>query len=174
MAEGSPIVFEEVYERYRGCIFAVCLRMLHNVDDAQEACQETFLKALQHLPTYRAENLQGWLYTIAKHEALNRIRDRRPHVSLDEPEYSEDGGTYFHEIGVPNHELEISLIQMDLARGLRRVTPGNRRALLMLMEGFSYAEIAQVVGASLCAVKTRIWHGRENMRKALPEYARAQ
>jgi RNA polymerase sigma-70 factor, ECF subfamily len=174
MAQGSPIVFEEMYTRYQGGIFAICLRMLRNVDDAQEACQETFLKAWQHLGTFREENLQGWLRTIAKHESLNRIRDRRPAISLDEPRYDEEGSASFREIAVSNHALEVALIQMDLARGLRGTTTANRQAIVLRMQGLSYAEIAQVLGASLCAIKTRIWHGREHMRKALPEYSHAE
>src|SRR5580692_619055 len=89
---GEVSAFEELVNRYERRIFRLAMNITQNREDAQDATQDAFLKAYQHLDSFQGgSRFYTWLVRIAVNEALMRLRRRRPNVvSLDEPTETDD------------------------------------------------------------------------------------
>jgi RNA polymerase sigma-70 factor (ECF subfamily) len=169
------IPFEEIYVQHRKYVYLVCYRVLRNEGDAEEVMQDTFLKVLKYLHTFTGESsITTWLHRIAVNEAIRRKRKSHDDVSLDEAKTGQEGDEHFLEIAAPDHTLEMVLLFVDLERGMRSFPPEQREMLSMRIHDCSYAEIAEVMGASLAAVRANIHKGRKALRKTLsyPRHSR--
>src|SRR3954452_11461840 len=91
-ASGDRVAFAEIYDKYADRLHDFCIGMLRDRDAAADCVQDTFVTAATKLVQLREpERLRPWLYAIARHEALSRIRDRRREMPSDElPETSSD------------------------------------------------------------------------------------
>jgi RNA polymerase sigma-70 factor (ECF subfamily) len=152
--DGDVDAFEELVRRYQSRIYRVALRMLGSRADAQDAVQETFVRAWQALPRFRHESaLSTWLYRIVTRRALDKIARRRTTGTLDEVDL---------EAGPdPVQATE----QQERLRAVRKAIanlPPEQRAALVLreFEGLSYQEVAHVLGTGVPAIKTRIHRAR--------------
>ncbi len=84
---GDVDAFEELVRRYQTSIYRVALRMLGSRADAQDAVQETFVRAWRALPRFRHDSaISTWLYRIVTRRALDKIATRRSTGTLDEVE----------------------------------------------------------------------------------------
>jgi RNA polymerase sigma-70 factor, ECF subfamily len=151
---GDVDAFEELVRRYQTSIYRVALRMLGSRADAQDAVQETFVRAWRALPRFRHDSaISTWLYRIVTRRALDRIASRRSTGTLDEVE-GEAGPD-------PAQAAEQQERLRAIKRAIAKLPPDQRAALVLReFEGLSYEEVAQVLGASLPAVKTRIHRAR--------------
>ena len=78
-ATGDERAFATIYQRYHQDLYRFCLAILGNPEDAQDALQNTMVKALRALPGERREiQLKPWLYRIAHNESIDLLRRRRP------------------------------------------------------------------------------------------------
>jgi RNA polymerase sigma-70 factor, ECF subfamily len=148
--------FDEVVERYQNPLRRFLYGLVHDHELASDLCQETFLSAYRALPRLTGElDLDAWLYTIALNQARTVLRRRRilrwvPFVSAS------------HERAAPGPDLATRVVVRDELQGILARLPVDQRACLLLhADGFRYAEIAQILGCSLPAVKLRIFRGRE-------------
>jgi RNA polymerase sigma-70 factor, ECF subfamily len=151
---GDVDAFEELVRRYQTSLYRVALRMLGSRADAQDAVQETFVRAWRALPRFRHDSaISTWLYRIVTRRALDRIASRRSTGTLDEVEV--EAGP--DPAQAAEHQERLRAIRRAIA-----TLPPDQRAALVLreFEGLSYQEVAQVVGASVPAVKTRIHRAR--------------
>jgi RNA polymerase sigma-70 factor (ECF subfamily) len=140
--------------RYQTSIYRVALRMLGSRADAQDAVQETFVRAWRALPRFRHDSaISTWLYRIVTRRALDRIASRRSTGTLDEVEV--EAGP--DPAQAAEHQERLRAIR----RAIAKLPPDQRAALVLReFEGLSYQEVAQVLGASVPAVKTRIHRAR--------------
>jgi len=155
-----PLNLELVYEKYSPTIYAFLLRMLRNESDAGDALQETFIQAWKQLDRFQAGRgtICGWLLTIARTRALDRLRAARTR------------GRYEAAAGVSLHEHEsMSLLALDAGRAktaLTRIPPQQRQVLeLAYFEDLSHSEIALKLALPLGTVKTRISLGMRKLRE---------
>ena len=151
---GDVDAFEELVRRYQTSIYRVALRMLGSRADAQDAVQETFVRAWRALPRFRHDSaISTWLYRIVTRRALDKIASRRSTGTLDEVEV---------EAGPDPAQAAEDQERLRAVRLAITKLPPDQRAALVLreFEGLSYQEVAQVVGASVPAMKTRIHHAR--------------
>jgi len=151
---GDVDAFEELVRRYQTSIYRVALRMLGSRADAQDAVQETFVRAWRGLPRFRHESaISTWLYRIVTRRALDRIASRRSTGTLDEVEV--EAGP--DPAQAAEHQERFRAVRQAIAK-----LPPEQRAALVLreFEGLSYQEVAQVLGASVPAIKTRIHRAR--------------
>jgi RNA polymerase sigma-70 factor (ECF subfamily) len=151
---GDVDAFEELVRRYQTSIYRVALRMLGSRADAQDAVQETFVRAWRALPRFRQDSaISTWLYRIVTRRALDKIASRRSTRTLDEVEV---------EAGPdPAQAAEDQERLRAVRRAIAKLPPDQRAALVLReFEGLSYQEVAQVLGASLPAIKTRIHRAR--------------
>jgi RNA polymerase sigma-70 factor (ECF subfamily) len=153
---GDVEAFGELVRTYERRVASVLYRLLDDRRDVEEATQDVFVQAWRNLHRYRRDaQLFTWLYRIAVNEALMRKRKRRPDVQqLDE-----------RVAAAPDPEPGL---QDLLVRELGAL-PFEHRAAVVLrdVEGLSNEEVAQVLGISLAAAKSRIHRGRMQIRAAL-------
>lgn len=180
-AKGKDLfAFEDLVRIHQNKIYALCLQLSGNRDDAQDLAQETFIRAYRSIDTFRSEADFGtWLHRIAVNVWLNLCRKKngRFQVYLDDPYLSDDGGELLREIpaegGDPLQALEEKEFR-SLVRGVLESLSEEHRTVLVLreIEGYSYDEVARMLGCSLGTVKSRLNRAREVMRKKMTEMAR--
>ncbi len=168
--------FVQVVEAYAPRLYRHLLRMLDDPQDAEDALQETFLKAYRHLARFegRAE-LSTWLYRIATNEALMHLRRRRSTPLSLEALSADD--THPEEIlltswqVLPEQALLSAETRQVLEDAVAQLSPALRAVFLLRdVEGFSTRETAEILGLSVDAVKTRLARARLRLREALARY----
>jgi RNA polymerase sigma-70 factor, ECF subfamily len=164
--EGDVEAFAEVVHRYEHRVRAVLLRLLDDERDAEEATQDVFIQAWRNLDRFRGDSaVFTWLYRIAVNEALARKRRRRlPTTVLDEtPE----------RIATPHDAVESDELQSFLAEQIRALEPEYRAPLVLRdVIGLTNQEVADVLGLSLAAAKSRIHRARMQIRRELVRWER--
>ena len=145
--------------------------LLRDEDAAQDAVQESFLRALRHFSGYRGENARAWLLTIVRHAcATARARGRREatFVEFDERQHSEH-----HEAATP----ELFLVRSDASetfhRALETLSVNDREVLILReVEDLSYEDIALAIGAPIGTVMSRLSRARKRMQALVPRESR--
>lgn len=160
---GDNGAFAEIYDRYADRLHDFCVGMLRDFNGAADCVQETFLIAATRLHQLREpEKLRPWLYSIARNEALHRLRDRRRETPSDElPD-------------VPAHDAgpDTLLARNELADLIAEVAGGlsdRDRALLDLLyrHGLDGAELAEALGVSYGNANTMVHRLRRTIERSL-------
>ncbi len=167
--KGDPAAFESLVVKYQHRIYTLCRYLLEDSRDAEDAAQDTFVKAFQGLKGFApAASFYTWLYRIA----VNTCIDRRRKGSV-RAETSAAGGSDFLD-AVPSPALspesayETKQEAEALQAALTRLSEKLRIPLVLKeVEGFSYEEIAAALDISVGTVKSRISRAREELAIAL-------
>lgn len=166
-----PALYREYYPKIVGY-----LRRLVSEAEAEDVAQEAFVKISRSLDGFRGESqLSTWIYRIATNAALDHHRktsSRQTKLTADLPEeddLSSDERALLQDSS-PLHD--IALIRKDMNECIRSLVndlPDNYRVVLMLgdLEGFTNAEIADILGLSLDTVKIRMHRARRHLKKAM-------
>ena len=160
--KGDPQAFSHLVEAYQRPVYNLCYRMLNNAEDAEDAAQETFLRAYKAIKRYdKNRPFATWLLSIAAHYCIDKIRKRRMKiVSMDElPQlYMSDDSPG------PEALVSRSIEQKQVQTLLETLSPTDRAAVVMYYwYDFSYDEIAGSLSLSLSAVKSRLHRARRSM-----------
>jgi RNA polymerase sigma-70 factor (ECF subfamily) len=151
--------FKELYRRYAPRIHAYCYKILDDKEDAEDVFQETFVKFYLGAQQHREmTNLGGYLFRIARNLSLNRIRDRSPAESLEGIEIQAQADRSLEDgelLDLISHAVEMLDLEYREAFILREY------------ENMPYDQIAELVGASVSNVKTRVFRARQKIRKLL-------
>lgn len=174
--EGDSESFALLLERHRGPVVYYLSRMLQDQAVAEELAQEVFLRVYRSRSSYEpTAKFTTWLFRIATHLALNRIRDSKKekgHASLDEG--SMEGAPLQVADRRPNVEQEM-LDDVKLAEVRRAIAtlPEKQRAAVLMhkYEELEYAQIAGVLGCSESAVKSLLFRAYESLRTRLAHLA---
>jgi RNA polymerase sigma-70 factor (ECF subfamily) len=174
---GDARALEVLVERHERRIFSLAQRMTRNREDAEDVMQQSFQKAFTHLKKFEGESLfSTWLTRIAINEALMLLRRRRGTREVPIAESStEDGAALPLDFPDSGPNPEDSCLQRGqeriLSAAVSQLTPGMRKAIeLRELRELSTGETAQVMGLSVAAVKTRVFHGRRKLRQTLKRY----
>ena len=158
---GRAGAYDEVYKRHHFRIQGVCVRMLGNPQDAEEAVQETFLRAYQALPRFNGEfQLGAWLARIATNVCVDHLRSRsRTHLVALPPEDAMEGDDGPEEVVVGDHPR--------LDEALSEIQPLHAQALaLRAVQGLSHQEIAGHLAMTPAQVKALLHRARRSLRRA--------
>ncbi|MFZ5810317.1 MAG: RNA polymerase sigma factor [Chloroflexota bacterium] len=159
---GDAEGFLHIVDAYQRAVYNLCYRMLGNVEDAEDAAQETFMRAYHNLKKYdRSRSFATWLLSIAAHYCIDQIRKRRMQfVSLDDlPNIQIPDGTPAPESLISKREEQIRVQAI-----LKTLSPLDRAAVVMYYwYDFSYEEIAQSLSLTVSAVKSRLHRARRDM-----------
>ncbi len=170
---GDIGAFEQLVRLYQDKIYTLTFHLTGNQADAEDLAQEAFVKAFCALKGFRNEADFGtWMHRITVNLWINVRRREKPTVSLDEPVRTGEGEVQ-RELAAaaeePQEVLERKEFQRFVQRALRELSREHRVVLVLReMQGFSYEDIARVLGCSLGTVKSRI----NRARAALKEKAR--
>jgi RNA polymerase sigma-70 factor, ECF subfamily len=175
---GDVAAFEGLVERHRGRVYGLALRMLNSSDDAAEVLQESFISAYRNLPNFRGDAQFGsWVYRIAANHALMRLRHRKVvsqiESPLDEPTFN-DRGSLVDEVS-DFKDAEGEAMDNELRRAIEeaseRLGPEYREVFVLKdLEGMSYEEIAEITGATVPAIKSRLHRARLSLRAAIDHF----
>jgi RNA polymerase sigma-70 factor (ECF subfamily) len=155
---GNAAAFQTLYRKYSSSIYRFCLRMLGESAYAQDALQETFMKAYEHRSEFRGEHFPAWIFMIARRVCLNIIRSRRQFDTFDEDFHGFEQKTVMPDIGMQQC-VQQALLMLPVT--LREA------AILREYEGYSYQEIAGIVGIDISLAKVRVHRARLMLRKIL-------
>ncbi len=170
---GDDQAFTQLVETYQRPVYNLCYRMLGEPEAAEDAAQETFLRAFQHLGRYDPKrSFATWLLSIAAHYCIDRLRRRRfSTFSIDE----EDDDSPAFEIpdtDAPNPEREsVRREEKEKLHGLLdSLDPRDRAAIVMrYWHDASEVEIAEALGLTVSAVKSRLHRARLALGKRWEE-----
>ena len=170
--------FETLTTRYERKVYSLALRILRQVEDAEDVTQQTFLSALENLPGFRGDSsFSTWLLRIATHAALKVVRKRKglDTVSLDEAtESSDDTGLVPHPEFIadwrqsPEQLVHNNEIKALLDEALALLDAKHRLVFLLRdVEGLSVKETAEALDLSEANVKIRLLRARLQLREHL-------
>ena len=195
---GDEGAFTGLVDRYRGELHAHCYRMLGSVYDADDALQETLLRAWRGLAGFQGRSsLRSWLYTIATNSCLNQIarRPKRilpidygpatdPHVAPGEPivesvwlePYPDETLGLEDGLAAPDASYEQREgVELAFIAALQHL-PTNQRAVLILREvlGFSARETAEMLETTVASVNSALQRARAATEERIPEQTQQQ
>ncbi|MCC2593081.1 sigma-70 family RNA polymerase sigma factor [Tessaracoccus sp. OS52] len=160
-------------------LYSAALRMTRNPADAEDVVQEAYAKAFQAYRTFTpGTNLKAWLYRILTNTYINQYRKakRSPQTSADAEveDWQLARAASHHSTGLRSAEMEALDQTPDQAvTEAMAQLPDNFRLAVYLsdVEGFSYKEIAEIMGTPIGTVMSRLNRGRSQLRHLLADYA---
>jgi RNA polymerase sigma-70 factor (ECF subfamily) len=169
--EGDLEAFNDLVTLYQDQLFALVVRMVPDRDQASDVTQEAFFSAFRNLRGFRGGSVKSWLNRIAVNAAMDtqRARKRRPSQPYPEledeswqPPADESADPVTTALTTERHRV--------LNAALATITADQRTAIVLFdLEGYDYAEIADMTGVSLGTVKSRIHRGRLALRDRLTD-----
>ena len=158
-----------LFETYHDRIYRYVLGFVRNPAEAEDLTQDTFLRAHRYGDSLRdPEVVRGWLYRIATHVCLDRLRQRKPLVSLDSDEGEDRGKTPVSESPSPLDVSERKETSACVQRCLDFL-PDKYRAVILLHEAHSLTapEIANLLGVTVATVKIRLHRARRGLQQIM-------
>ena len=176
---GREPAYRELIRRYQRPVFALVYRMVRDRELAEDLTQETFVKVLNALGTYRGDfKFSSWIFKIANNAAIDHLRRRTPDtVSLDGSHYAETAeqseATAWQvssQDATPLEAIEAKELGGTIEAAIGTLRPEYRACILLRhVEGRPYEEIAEILDLPLGTVKTNIHRARHELRKALED-----
>jgi RNA polymerase sigma-70 factor (ECF subfamily) len=157
---GDSAAFGMLAERHRRVLQSVAYRLLGDREDAKDATQTTFVKALEHLDGYDpSRRFFSWVYAILRNECLNMLRARREAGPIDGELARGAGPLEAAEAAERHRHVQAALLAL----------PVEQREVVVLRHfaGLSYEEIARAVGVPAKTVKSRLFTGRQRLGELL-------
>ena len=159
---GDRRAFGELVRRHREGVVNVVYRMCGETNLAEDAAQEAFIRAWQHLPNYQPRSpFRNWVYRIATNVALDALRRERETVDVDTLSLatSDEG---------PETTLEGKERGERVRQAVLALPPASRAVLVLReYEGLSYREIADTLGIPIGTVMSRLNYARNRLRESL-------
>ena len=163
---GDSHAYADLVRTYQRMVYTVCHRVLRNAQDAEEATQDTFVKAYQHLAGFGGTaKFSTWLYSIAFRTAVSHGRKHRQHtLSVDELAHHPEAGA--------GSRTDEDTHQADLKEQLDRALaalPAEDAAILSFfyLEELSVEEIVTATGLGASNVKVKLHRGRKKLLDVL-------
>lgn len=177
--EGEQSAFERLVERFQNRVYRLALRISGNQQDAEEITQHVFLTTYQKIGTFEVRVVfSTWLYRIATNAALMKIQSHRDRteIAIEDylPQFTKEGQHRF-PVADWGDELEYHLLDQEGREVLESAIsalPLDYKVPVLLrdVEGLSNAEVADVLGVSVLAVKAQLHRARLVLRGMLANY----
>jgi RNA polymerase sigma-70 factor (ECF subfamily) len=162
---------------YQTQAFNVAYRIMGDPDSAADATQEAFISAFKAIRTFRGGSFKAWLLRIVTNACYDEIRrrKRRPNASLDalyvEDESADSDGSLVTRAENPEQYAQRMDLQAAIVSCLQSLSEDQRTVTVLSdIEGMSYEEISDVIGAALGTVKSRLSRARSSLRDCLQGY----
>ena len=173
---GDTRAFDELVKRYRDKVYRLAYKILRHEDDAAEALQDAFLSAFRGLKNFKAEStFSTWLYRVTTNAALMKYRKRREgHISLEQSQSKDDSAQPMELAdwsALPPEELEDQETWTVLSDAVEQL-PEDLRIVFLRRDWLeeSNAEVAEGLGLTVAAVKSRLHRARIQLRDRLSRH----
>ena len=150
--------FAELFARYRRQVYFACKGFFSDGSAAEDATQETFLRAYQNMHRFSGGNFGSWLMRIAKNICIDSWRKRQPETELEPTEANQLPSTE-----VLDQTSDLLLAVQHVLQEMQGLPPEQRSCVEMKIEGYSYEETAASTGLTVQAVKSHLQNGRRTL-----------
>lgn len=160
--KGDRLAQKQFFERFRGKMFALCLRYARSREDAEDILQEGFVRVFRDLHQYSGVgNLEGWVRKVFVNSALQHIQKRKKELPTVE----------FNDIDIPDEPAPYPSDEppaKNMIRILQQLPDGFRTVFnLHILEGYSHPEIAEILGISVGTSKSQLLRAKAHFKRLL-------
>jgi len=168
-AKGDAAAFNELLGLHEKKMYAVCLRMCGNHEDAQDCLQEAMLRVYRAISGFKGQSsFSTWLYRVTMNTCLDELRRRKNKQATSLDGLLDTGWAPTDDLDTPERHAIASEKRRTIERAIAELPEDMRSAIVLRdVQGFSYDEIAQMLGANVGTIKSRISRGREKLREKL-------
>jgi RNA polymerase sigma-70 factor (ECF subfamily) len=166
---GVP-TWDEIVDQHTTRVYRLAYRLTGNAHDAEDLTQEVFVRVFRSLDTYTPGTFEGWLHRVTTNLFLDGAR-RKQRIRFDA--LSDERASRLRSSS-PSPDMAYADMHFedDVERALATLPPDFRAAVVLCdVEGLTYEEIAEILGAKLGTVRSRIHRGRAQLRAALAHRA---
>ena len=167
IAGGDRGAFEKLYHAYERRIYRYLYSLVRTTEAAEELTNDVMVEAWKAAPSFRAQSKpSAWLFGIAHHKAMDALRRRRPSVvelhALSAVADSQES---------PEDSAVRQSVRRSVAEALQSLSAEHRSVVeLTFNHGYSYQEIARIVGCPLNTVKTRMFYAKKQLRQVFARW----
>lgn len=176
--EGDLDSFNRLVLAYQDLVYNLAFRMIGEPETADDATQNTFISAYNHLKSFRGGSFKAWLLRIVTNTCYDELRrrKRRPTVPLepldDSGEEVESARWMEDPVDLPEEQVERMELQRAIQHCLDNLPDDFRAAVIMVdVQGMDYSEAAQTIGKPIGTIKSRLARARWRMRDCLNGFA---
>ena len=168
--QGDTQAFLDLYERHRRAVYRVAYGLTHDIEDAMDVVQETFIKAHKSIARFeRRAGIGTWLCQIAVHQSIDLCRKRKVRQSEPLDVTREVAG---RERTPDSHAREHELSEA-VGKALMKLSDKHRTVFVLhVVKGMPYKEIAETLGCSVGTVMSRLFYARRHLQGLLAPFAR--
>lgn len=174
---GDKDLLKELVDKYKDMVFNICFGFVKNKEDAEDITQDVFFTVYKNIKDFKFESkISTWIYRIAVNRSLNHIRKIKLSRIFNKISLKEESEDIEAEIpAAEDSSADFKVITEEkkniISKALNRL-PSNQRVAFTLcnIEGFTYEEIAEIMGCSISAVESRIHRAKMNLQKKLVIY----
>ncbi len=159
------VLIGELFKRYSGFCFAVCMKYLKNEEESHDAVMSVFEKLFSLLLKHNIDNFKSWLYTVVKNHCFHELRKSEPVSGVsDESRISDNimenrAFVYLEQDVLLEHRLQ------ELEHAIPRLSAEQRTCIeLFYLQDKSYQEVSQITGYDMNKVKSYIQNGKRNLK----------
>ena len=162
--EGDVDKFRQIVDKYRGKVTGLAINILGNREDAEDACQETFVNVFQNLDKFDFDrNFKDWLFTILYNRCIDKVRKRNRFYNFYNKKKIE-----YHSNHNSNHKMNPESTPPLSDNLLQRLSPKERTAIyLWAHEGYTSEELGDVLKCSSSTARVHIFKARKKIKKIL-------
>jgi RNA polymerase sigma-70 factor (ECF subfamily) len=168
---GDEGAFERLYRLHSARVYALCMRMLRNPDEAEDSTQEVFLHVFRKIQGFRgASAFSTWLHRVAVNTVLMRMRGSKlaKAALAENADGSEEGGMRRRELGAPDVRLEGYIDRVAIEDAIKQLPPRCKMMFVLYdIQGYAHGEIAKLLGCSVGNAKSQLHKARVRLRKLL-------
>ncbi|MGD2295501.1 MAG: RNA polymerase sigma factor [Candidatus Aminicenantes bacterium] len=162
--EGDVDKFRQIVDKYRGKVTGMAINILGNKEDAEDACQETFINVYQNLDKFDFErNFKDWLFTILYNRCIDKVRKRTRFYNFFNKKKIE-----YHNNHNSDYRTNPENMQIISDSLLQKLSPKERTAVyLWAYEGYTSDELGVVLNCSSSTARVHIFKARKKLKKIL-------
>lgn len=163
----SRVYFGELYARYIPELYGVCLKYLHNADDASDAVMSLFEELSAKISRYEIKDFRSWLYTVAKNHCFQLLRRKRREIPFDDSAKVVEYASLVHLL----NEGEGGRADKILEECLERLPARQRECIVKFFyDDKSYADISAETLYPLGSVKSYLQNGKRNLKICMEKH----
>lgn len=169
-AKGDMIAFEEVYNRHHRRVYAICLRMLKNTNEAEDLTQDVFIQLHRKIGSFRGDSaFTTWLHRLTVNQVLMHFRKRT--VKMEK--VTDEGETPVQIVKGSEKPSRMPVVDRIAIENAIKELPNGYRNVFILhdIEGFEHEEVARILGCSVGTSKSQLHKARHKLRKLLQKQA---